>query len=86
MRGTIAETPLSEFHRLWQINVVALVDCIQQALPMLRESHGSIVNIGSLGSNAVANTMVLTLRPNLPSLQFANSYAWNSSPTACMYY
>jgi uncharacterized protein len=54
MRGTIAETPLSEFNRLWQINVLAVVDCIQQALPLLRESRGSIVNIGSLGSKAAS--------------------------------
>lgn len=47
-RGTIAETKLADFQRNWDLNVLALVRCTQAALPLLRESRGHIVNIGSL--------------------------------------
>lgn len=47
-RGTIAETKLADFDRNWELNVLALVRCTQAALPLLTESRGHIVNIGSL--------------------------------------
>lgn len=47
----IAEQTLAEFDTVFNINVRAVVDLTTQALPLLKESKGSIVNIGS----AVAN-------------------------------
>lgn len=48
---SIAEQTLAEFDTVFNINVRAVVDLTTQALPLLKESKGSIVNIGS----AVAN-------------------------------
>lgn len=47
----IAEQTLAEFDAVFNINVRAVVDITQQALPLLKASHGAIINIGS----AVAN-------------------------------
>lgn len=47
----IADQTLAEFDAVFNINVRAVVDLTTQALPLLKESKGSIVNIGS----AVAN-------------------------------
>lgn len=47
----IAEQTLAEFDSVFNINVRAVVDLTTQALPLLKESKGSIVNIGS----AIAN-------------------------------
>ncbi|MBH5329691.1 SDR family oxidoreductase [Eikenella sp. S3360] len=47
----IAEQTLAEFDAVFNINVRAVVDLTTQALPLLKASRGSIVNIGS----AVAN-------------------------------
>lgn len=46
-----AEQTLAEFDTVFNINVRAVVNLTTQALPLLKESKGSIVNIGS----AVAN-------------------------------
>lgn len=47
----IAEQTLAEFDTVFNINVRAVVDLTTQALPLLKESKGSIVNIGSAVSN-----------------------------------
>ncbi|MGC4003590.1 MAG: SDR family NAD(P)-dependent oxidoreductase [Pirellulales bacterium] len=47
-RGTIADTPIAEFDRLWRLNVVGLLNAVQCALPLLHASRGVVVNIGSL--------------------------------------
>ena len=47
----IAQQTLAEFDAVFNINVRAVVDLTTQALPLLKASKGSIVNIGS----AVAN-------------------------------
>lgn len=47
-RGTIAETPLADFQKNWDLNVLALLRVTQAALPLLTKSKGHIVNIGSL--------------------------------------
>jgi len=53
-RGRIVETAPAEFQRLWELNVLAVVHCVQAALPLLRESRGQIVNIGSLAGKGAA--------------------------------
>lgn len=46
--GGIEETSLADFQRLMRVNVEGMFLMTQAALPLLRESHGSIVNIGSV--------------------------------------
>lgn len=53
MRGLAAETTPNEFQELWDINFLSVVRCTLAALPMLDESKGSLVNIGSLASKTV---------------------------------
>lgn len=50
MRGRASETSLADFQNLLDLNTLAAIDCCQQALPALRETRGTIVNIGSLAS------------------------------------
>jgi len=56
-RGTIADTKLADFQRNWDLNVLALVRCTQQALPLLTTARGCIVNIGSLAGKFGARYM-----------------------------
>ena len=53
-RGTIAETSPEEFRQLWELNFLATLRCTQAALPMLLESRGHVVNIGSLGAKTAS--------------------------------
>lgn len=49
-RGRATETTPAQFQELWDLNFLATVRCVQASLPLLRATHGSIVNIGSLAS------------------------------------
>lgn len=49
-RGLAATTPPEKFEELWRINFLATVHCSQTFLPMLKETRGHLVNIGSLAS------------------------------------
>lgn len=44
---TLAEYPLEEFERVLAVNVVAPLALIKSTLPLLRSSHGAIINITS---------------------------------------
>jgi NAD(P)-dependent dehydrogenase (short-subunit alcohol dehydrogenase family) len=46
--GTIEEVGLEDFDRLMKVNVYSIYLVTQALLPLLLESHGSIVNIGSV--------------------------------------
>ncbi len=46
--GTIADVKLEDFDRLMKVNVYSILIVTQAFLPLLLESHGSIVNIGSV--------------------------------------
>jgi 2-keto-3-deoxy-L-fuconate dehydrogenase len=46
--GTVQETELTDFERLFRVNVTGTFLAIKCALPLLLASHGSIVNIGSV--------------------------------------
>ncbi len=46
--GSVEETDVAEFERLFRVNVEGTFLAIRAALPLLIESHGSIVNIGSV--------------------------------------
>jgi NAD(P)-dependent dehydrogenase (short-subunit alcohol dehydrogenase family) len=46
--GGIEETSLEDFRRLFRVNVDGMFLVTRAAMPLLRESHGTIVNIGSV--------------------------------------
>jgi NAD(P)-dependent dehydrogenase (short-subunit alcohol dehydrogenase family) len=48
--GNIEETSLVDFQRVFRVNVEGLFLVTKAALPKLLESHGSIVNLGSVGA------------------------------------
>lgn len=45
--GALEVTPLSEIHKVMNVNVVGLLAVTKTFLPMVRKSHGRIINIGS---------------------------------------
>ncbi len=49
-RGKAIETSPQDFQALWEINFLAAVRTTQTAYPLLKQSRGSIVFIGSLAS------------------------------------
>ncbi|HEX4222775.1 MAG TPA: SDR family oxidoreductase [Pseudonocardiaceae bacterium] len=46
-RPTLAEYPLEELREVYEVNVLAPLALAQLALPLLRSSHGALVNISS---------------------------------------
>jgi short-subunit dehydrogenase len=50
MRGRLESTTLGEQRELWELNYLASVRCTLAFLPHLRQSHGSVVFVGSLAS------------------------------------
>jgi short-subunit dehydrogenase len=48
MRGTIESTTPQQHEDLWKLNFLGLVRTTLAAIPLLRRSHGSVINIGSL--------------------------------------
>ncbi len=47
--GNIEETTLADFERLMKVNVSGVFLMTKYALPLIKASHGSIVNISSVG-------------------------------------
>lgn len=45
--GALEVTPLGEIHKLMNVNVIGLLAATKVFLPLLRESQGRIINIGS---------------------------------------
>lgn len=50
MRGRAEETTPEQHRELWELNFLAAVRCTLATLPLLHESRGSIINVGSLSS------------------------------------
>jgi 2-keto-3-deoxy-L-fuconate dehydrogenase len=48
--GSIEETALDDFQRLFRVNVEGMFLVTKAAVPLMLQSHGSIVNIGSVGA------------------------------------
>lgn len=46
--GNVEETELADFQRIFRVNVEGLFLMTKYALPLLLQSHGSIVNLGSV--------------------------------------
>lgn len=53
-RGTVLQTTPEQFRQLLELNLVALVRCTLAAVPLLRETRGHIVNIGSLAAKSAS--------------------------------
>ncbi|HUG68876.1 MAG TPA: SDR family oxidoreductase, partial [Pirellulaceae bacterium] len=53
-RGNVLDTSPEEFRDLMELNFLSVVRCTQAAAPHLIESHGHLVNIGSLASKSVS--------------------------------
>ncbi|HEY6565662.1 MAG TPA: SDR family NAD(P)-dependent oxidoreductase, partial [Pirellulaceae bacterium] len=50
MRGRLEHVTPEQHFELWNLNFLATVRCTLAALPFLRSSRGSIINVGSLAS------------------------------------
>lgn len=72
--GGAADTPPEEFDRVMQANVYGIYHLSQAAIPALKESKGSIVNISS----------VVATRPVGTLLAYCTSKAAASMMTQCM--
>ncbi|PYT17214.1 MAG: short-chain dehydrogenase [Acidobacteria bacterium] len=46
--GNVEETSLGDFQRLFRVNVEGMFLVTRAALPLIKASHGSIINIGSV--------------------------------------
>lgn len=53
-RGRASELDAEHVQRLIEVNVSTAVNCVSVLLPLLRESRGSVINIGSLASKLAA--------------------------------
>jgi short-subunit dehydrogenase len=53
-RGKIEDTTPEQFQELWELNFLAAVRCTRALLPMLLESRGHIVQIGSLAAKGAS--------------------------------
>ena len=56
-RGLASETNPEQFRELFEVNFLSAVNCSRCAIPLLLESHGSLVNIGSLASKSVGKNL-----------------------------
>ena len=54
MRGKVLDTTPEQFQSLFDLNVLGTIRCTRAAVPMLLESTGHIVNIGSLAAKSAA--------------------------------
>ena len=53
-RGLVEKLTAEQIHRLVQQNVIATLHCSQASLPLLIQSGGTVVNIGSLAGKVTA--------------------------------
>jgi short-subunit dehydrogenase len=54
MRGRVIDTTPEQFQSLFDLNVLGVIRCTRRAVPMLLQTRGHIVNIGSLASKSAA--------------------------------
>jgi short-subunit dehydrogenase len=54
MRGKVIDTTPEQFQLLFNLNVLGTIRCTRAAVPMLLETRGHVVNIGSLASKSAA--------------------------------
>ncbi|MEK6246918.1 MAG: SDR family NAD(P)-dependent oxidoreductase [Planctomycetales bacterium] len=56
-RGRAAKTEVDSFRDALELNFLAVVSCIQTALPHLTRQHGTIVNVASLAAKVAPSFM-----------------------------
>jgi len=56
-RGRAGETEPEDFRELLETNLISAVHCTTSALPLLGDSQGSLVNIGSLACKSVGRNL-----------------------------
>jgi NADP-dependent 3-hydroxy acid dehydrogenase YdfG len=49
----VADGKIEEWHEMFETNVKGLLNCLHAALPHLLESHGHVINLGSVASHNV---------------------------------
>ena len=49
--GAIEETSIAAIEKIYAINVIGLHQVVQASLPLLKQSHGYIINIGSVAGD-----------------------------------
>jgi NADP-dependent 3-hydroxy acid dehydrogenase YdfG len=49
----VADGKIEEWHEMFETNVKGLLNCLHAALPHLLESHGHVINLGSVASHSV---------------------------------
>jgi NAD(P)-dependent dehydrogenase (short-subunit alcohol dehydrogenase family) len=78
--GPVEFVPLKRWRDQLEINVIGTVSMVQAFVPLLRESCGRIVTIGSLGS-AWPNRWQRRIAPaSTPSRPSATRCGWSSGP------
>ena len=53
-RGLAVETSVEKYDELMQLNFLAVTRCVAAGIELLKQSRGSVVNIGSIASKSVA--------------------------------
>ena len=49
--GTIETTSEQDFDRLYNVNVKGLYNCLHEAIPLMKENGGAILNLASIANN-----------------------------------
>jgi NAD(P)-dependent dehydrogenase (short-subunit alcohol dehydrogenase family) len=70
-RGRLLDVSAEKLRDLWATNVLSAFLCTQHALPMLRQSKGHIVTIGSLASKSAAKYLGAYAMSKFPLSAFA---------------
>jgi uncharacterized protein len=70
-RGTALGTSMDEYQRLWELNFLAAVRCVQAFAKSLATSHGHAVLIGSLASKVASRYMGAYPASKFPLAAFA---------------
>jgi short-subunit dehydrogenase len=71
MRGTALATSTDEYQRLWELNFLATVRCVQAFAKSLSTSHGHAVLIGSLASKVAPRYLGAYPASKFPLAAFA---------------
>jgi len=71
--GSVAELPVTEWHRVSEVNIAGMLYCIKAAMPVMSaQHHGRIINIASIsaarGGGSVGNTLYGTTKAGVIAL------------------
>jgi 3-oxoacyl-[acyl-carrier protein] reductase len=71
--GAVADLPVTEWHRVSEVNIAGMLYCIKAAMPVMSEQHyGRIINIASIsaarGGGSVGNTLYGTTKAGVVAM------------------